>query len=135
VSGYAVPWAATVIGHLPSFLIIHGLFFLARRDLERFAAPFATLFLDLVRYIDEQWDVLVSCIKNGTLPDLEGIGHVRAHLQESPPMVNMILNVAAEGLHRHSSLQIPRAQRSCLTSALRPPLRDGSPAFGQTRAC
>ena len=124
-----------MIGHLPSFLIIHGLFFLTRRDLERFAVPFVTLFLDLVHYIDEQWDILVSCIKNGTLPDLEGIGHVRAHLQESLPLVNTIQNVAAEGLHRHGSLPIPCAQRSCLTSALRSPLRDGSPTFGQTRAC
>ncbi|KAI9571597.1 GH3 auxin-responsive promoter-domain-containing protein [Boletus coccyginus] len=36
VSGYAVPLAATVIGHFPSFLIIHGLFFLARRDVDLF---------------------------------------------------------------------------------------------------
>ena len=28
---YAVPWAATTIVHRPSFLTIHGLFFLTRR--------------------------------------------------------------------------------------------------------
>lgn len=83
VSGYAVPLAATVIGHLPSFLIIHGLFFLARRDLSRFFLPFPTVFVDLIRHIDEQWDVLVSCIRDGTLPDLEGLGHVQEYLQAS----------------------------------------------------
>ncbi|KAG9312153.1 GH3 auxin-responsive promoter [Chiua virens] len=81
VPGYAVPWAATVIGYIPSFLTIHGLFFLARRDLEQFFAPYGTLFIDLIRRIDEHWDLLVSCIRDGTVPDLQGIAHVRAHLQ------------------------------------------------------
>ncbi|KAG9312134.1 GH3 auxin-responsive promoter [Chiua virens] len=81
VPGYAVPWAATVIGYISSFLTIHGLFFLARRDLEQFYVPFGTLFVDLIRRIDEHWDLLVSCIRDGTVPDLQGIAHVRAHLQ------------------------------------------------------
>lgn len=72
-----------MVGHLPSFLIIHGLFFLARRDLEHFAIPFATSFLDFVQYIDQRWDVLISCIRDGTLPDLEGIDDVREYLKVS----------------------------------------------------
>ena len=39
------------------------------------------MFIDLIRCIDEQWDTLVSCVRDGNLPDLEGIDHVREHLQ------------------------------------------------------
>ena len=81
MSGYAVPWAATVIEYFPSLLLIHGLFFLSKRDINRFIVAFATQFVDLIRHIDERWDDLVSCIRDGTLPDLKGIDHVRKHLQ------------------------------------------------------
>ncbi|KAG9312101.1 GH3 auxin-responsive promoter [Chiua virens] len=87
---YAVPWAATVIVHLPSFLIIHGLFFLVHRNLELFHIPYSTTFVDLIRYIDEQWDLLVSSIRDGTVPTtLEGIEHVRVHLQVRSQSINM----------------------------------------------
>ena len=84
VAGYTVPWAATTIGHLPSFLIVHALFFLAHRDLDHFAVPFATLFLDFIHHIDAQWPMLVACIRDGTVPDLQGIEHIRTYLQASP---------------------------------------------------
>ena len=129
VSGYAVPWAATVIGYFPSFLIIHGLFFLAHRDVYQFYTPIAATFVDLIRHIDELWDVLVSCIRDGRLPDLEGIDHVREYLQVSQRSMNM--NVVTEALRRFTSMQIPSAQQNCLRSGPRPLLKDGSPAFGQ----
>ncbi|KAH0828160.1 GH3 auxin-responsive promoter-domain-containing protein [Lanmaoa asiatica] len=116
VPGYASPWAASLVKHLSSFLIVHGLFFLASRDVGGFYLVFATMFVDLIRHIDEQWDVLVSCIRDGTLPDLEGADHVRKYLQASP---------------RHSSMQIPSAQQNYLKSGLRSPSKDGPPAFGQ----
>jgi len=74
-----------MIGHFPSLLIIHGLFFLASRDVDRFVVLFAPQFVDLIRQINEHWDVLVSCIRDGTLPDLKGIDHVREYLQASYP--------------------------------------------------
>ena len=89
VSGYAVPWAATVIGYFPSFLVIHGLFFIANRDVYQFRTPFPTLFIDLIRHIDEHWDMLMSCIRDGRLPDLEGIDHVREYLQASQRSMNI----------------------------------------------
>ncbi|KAG9312152.1 GH3 auxin-responsive promoter [Chiua virens] len=89
--GYAVPWAATVIGYFPSFLIIHGLFWLARRDIEQFLIPFSTTFIDLFRRIDEQWEVLVSCIRDGKLPDLEGIDH--AHFIADPERAAELLDI------------------------------------------
>lgn len=80
---YAVPWAATVISHYPSFLTIYGLFFLTRRDIDLFFVVFAMAFVDCMREINEQWDMLVCCIRNGVLPDLDGIDQVREHLQAS----------------------------------------------------
>ncbi|KAH0828162.1 hypothetical protein J3R83DRAFT_3861 [Lanmaoa asiatica] len=129
VPGYAVPWAATVVKHPSSFLIIHGLFFLVCRDVVAFYAPYPTVFIDCVRHIDEQWDVLVSCIRDGTLPDLEGSDHVQKYLQASPRPMN--LTVVTEALLRHCSTQILSAQQNYLKSGLRSPSKDGSPAFGQ----
>ena len=131
VSGYAAPWAATVIRYYPSFLLIHGLFFLARGNVLRFHILFATQFVDLVRHIDERWDVLVSCIRDGTLPDLNGIDHVREYLQASQRSINMKLNIVTEVSSRLISTLTPSAQQNSLRSGLHSPLKDGSPAFGQ----
>ncbi|KIJ06281.1 hypothetical protein PAXINDRAFT_140712 [Paxillus involutus ATCC 200175] len=79
--GQVSPWAASMINNHRSFLMIHALFCLACRDLDRLAMTFAPLFIDLIRYVDEEWDTFLACIKDGTVPDLEGIDHVRAHLQ------------------------------------------------------
>ncbi|KIJ04582.1 hypothetical protein PAXINDRAFT_94548, partial [Paxillus involutus ATCC 200175] len=79
--GQVSPWAAFLIVDHRSFLMMHALFCLARRDLDRWLMTFATLFMDLICYVDKEWDTLVACIKDGTIPDLEGIDHVRAHLQ------------------------------------------------------
>ncbi|KAG6375687.1 GH3 auxin-responsive promoter [Boletus reticuloceps] len=89
VSGAAAPWAATVIGYFPSFLTIHGLFFLAHRNVCFFCTTFATQFVDLIRCIDEHWDMLVSCIRDGTLPDVQGIDHVREYLQAGRWSIDM----------------------------------------------
>ncbi|KIK75756.1 hypothetical protein PAXRUDRAFT_29048 [Paxillus rubicundulus Ve08.2h10] len=61
--------------------MIHALFCLASRDLERWVMIFAPVFMDLIRHVDEEWDMLVTCIKDGIIPGLEGIDPVRAHLQ------------------------------------------------------
>jgi hypothetical protein len=131
VSGYAVPWAATVIEYFPSFLIIHGLFFLAHRNVYQFYTPFATLFVDFIRHINEHWDMLVSCIRDGRLPDLEGIDHVREYLQASQRLMNM--NAVTEALRRLTSMPIQSAHQNCLRSGRHSPLKDGSLAFGQKR--
>ncbi|KAF9221101.1 hypothetical protein BS17DRAFT_768874 [Gyrodon lividus] len=81
IPGEVAPWAASMITHHRSFLMIHALFYLTCRDLDRFFITFATLFIDLMRHVDEEWDMLVICIRDGIIPDLEGIERVRAHLQ------------------------------------------------------
>ncbi|KIJ13245.1 hypothetical protein PAXINDRAFT_100830 [Paxillus involutus ATCC 200175] len=81
VPGQAAPWAASLITHHRFFLTIHALFCLVSRDLDRLIMTFAPVFMDLLRHVDEEWDMVLTCIKDGTIPDLEGIDHVRAHLQ------------------------------------------------------
>ncbi|KAF8833580.1 hypothetical protein BDN67DRAFT_976529 [Paxillus ammoniavirescens] len=75
------PWAASMIRRQQSLLKMHALFCLASRDLESFSTTFAPVFIDLIRHMDEGWDMFIACINDGTIPDLEGIDHVRAHLQ------------------------------------------------------
>ncbi|KAF8835122.1 hypothetical protein BDN67DRAFT_975581, partial [Paxillus ammoniavirescens] len=79
--GHVSPRAASMIRGHRSLLMIHALFCLVCRDLDRFVTTFAPVFIDLICHIDEGWDMFVACIKDGTIPDLEGIDHVRAHLQ------------------------------------------------------
>ncbi|KAF8839245.1 hypothetical protein BDN67DRAFT_970390 [Paxillus ammoniavirescens] len=79
--GQVAPWAASLIARPRSFLLIQALFCLSSRDLERWVMTFAPVFMDLMRHVDEEWDMLVTCIKDGIIPDLEGIDHVRAHLE------------------------------------------------------
>ncbi|KAF8836521.1 hypothetical protein BDN67DRAFT_1014635 [Paxillus ammoniavirescens] len=78
-------WPSLTVGSLldqqSSILMIHALFCLACRDLDRLIATFAPLFIDLIRYVDKEWDTFLSCIKDGTIPDLEGIDYVRTYLQ------------------------------------------------------
>lgn len=67
-----------------SLLMIHALFCLARPDLDQNFVTFATFFfVDLVRCVNEEWDMLVMCIRDGRIPDLDDIGHLRVYLQAS----------------------------------------------------
>ncbi|KAH0825952.1 GH3 auxin-responsive promoter [Lanmaoa asiatica] len=79
--GFVAPWAASMIKHHKSFLMIHALFTLACRDLDYIFTSFSTLFYDLVRHVDEEWDMFLSSIRDGTVPDLAGVGEVRSHLE------------------------------------------------------
>jgi len=42
---------------------------------------FVTFFMDMIRYMQEEWVVLLSNIRDGTIPDIDHIGHVRDYLQ------------------------------------------------------
>jgi len=81
VPGLAAPWATGLISHHRSFLLIHALFALADQSLERIATTFVTFFIDLVSYVQDEWDMLLSSIRNGVIPNIEHIDHVRDYLQ------------------------------------------------------
>ncbi|KAN0093413.1 GH3 auxin-responsive promoter [Tylopilus felleus] len=79
--GQVAPWGANMITHNRSFLTIQALFCLVHSDIDQIFVAFATSFVDLLRCADEEWDLLVTCIYDGIIPDLEGIGRLRTHLQ------------------------------------------------------
>ncbi|KIM56344.1 hypothetical protein SCLCIDRAFT_1220376 [Scleroderma citrinum Foug A] len=81
--GHAAPWATGLISHHRSFLLIHSLFALANPTLERIAMTIVTLFMDMMSYMREDWDMLLSSIRDGILPDIPHIDHVRDYLQVS----------------------------------------------------
>ncbi|KAI6025214.1 GH3 auxin-responsive promoter [Pisolithus microcarpus] len=79
--GYVSPWATGFITHHRSFLLIHALFALCDPTVERFLMTFITLFVDLIDYVHENWDLLITGIRDGTIPDVGHIEHVQTYLQ------------------------------------------------------
>ena len=45
---------------------------------------FISTFVDMIRHLDMEFDTVVDCIANGTVPDLDGTAEVRHHLEVSP---------------------------------------------------
>ena len=68
---------------------MHGLFALGSRSLKQMLMSFVTTFVELIGYIDAQFDMITDCIANGTIPDLDGIAHVRHHLEVSIHQLDM----------------------------------------------
>jgi len=62
-------------------MLTHTLFALAEREVEMISVYFSTAILDMILWMEEEWDTLVACIGTGTLPDWEGIDHVREYLE------------------------------------------------------
>ncbi|KAI9459003.1 GH3 auxin-responsive promoter-domain-containing protein [Boletus coccyginus] len=69
VLDHAAPYAAGFIKKRLSFLLIHALFAVGSRSLET------------MRMVFLKFDMVVDCIANGTIPDLDGIAEVRHHLE------------------------------------------------------
>ncbi|KAF8127985.1 GH3 auxin-responsive promoter [Boletus edulis] len=78
---HAAPYAAGFIKKWRSFLLIHGLFALGSRSLESMIMVFINTFVDMIRHLDTEFDTVVDCIANGTIPDLDGIAEFRHHLE------------------------------------------------------
>ncbi|KIJ62984.1 hypothetical protein HYDPIDRAFT_114133 [Hydnomerulius pinastri MD-312] len=79
--GHTAPYAASFIGNWQSFLLIHALFAITNRSVETMAMAFINTFVDMIQYIDQNFDLLMNCIKNGIIPDLDGIAQFRCHLE------------------------------------------------------
>ncbi|KAH7909122.1 GH3 auxin-responsive promoter [Hygrophoropsis aurantiaca] len=75
------PVAVSHIRNYRSFLLMHALFALADAKLQVIHTLFSTVFLDLVRYIEEEWNTLVDSIEKGELPCFKGLDHVREYLE------------------------------------------------------
>lgn len=44
---------------------------------------FLSTFVDMIRHLDIEFDLVVDCIATGTIPDLDGVANVRHHLEAS----------------------------------------------------
>jgi hypothetical protein len=42
---------------------------------------FISTFVDMIRLLDVEFDMMVDCIANGTIPALDGIAEVRHYLE------------------------------------------------------
>ena len=78
---HTAPWATGLIDHHRSFLLIHALFALANPNVERISVGYLTFFVDMVYYMQEEWGMLLSSIRNGVIPDIDHIDHVRDYLR------------------------------------------------------
>ncbi|KAI6121227.1 GH3 auxin-responsive promoter [Pisolithus sp. B1] len=74
------PIAVSFISKYRSFLLMHALFALADTKVETINTLFGTIFIDMIRYVEEEWDNLLRYIETGELPDWEGTDHVRQWL-------------------------------------------------------
>lgn len=83
VPGHVAPWATALIGNRQPYLLIHALFALAEPRVEQIGVIFITIFVDLILRIQEDWEILLSSIRDGIIPDVEGIDNVRIYLQVS----------------------------------------------------
>ncbi|KAF8127941.1 GH3 auxin-responsive promoter [Boletus edulis] len=78
---HAAPYAAGFIKKWRSCLLIHGLFALGSRSLESMVMVFINTFVDMIHHLDTEFDTVVDCVANGTIPDLDGIAEFRHHLE------------------------------------------------------
>ncbi|KAH7884909.1 GH3 auxin-responsive promoter [Phlebopus sp. FC_14] len=83
--GQTAPYAAAFINNWRSFLVVHGLFAMVNKPVETMTMAFINTLVDMIRYVDDEFDMLVDCIETGVFPDLEGIAHLRCHLETKFP--------------------------------------------------
>ncbi|EIW87440.1 hypothetical protein CONPUDRAFT_134583 [Coniophora puteana RWD-64-598 SS2] len=76
------PLAVSFIPQYRTFLLMHALFALADVRLETISTLFGTVFVDMIRYMEEEWDTLVACIEHGTLPGYDGVEAIQPYLQK-----------------------------------------------------
>ncbi|KAF8837395.1 hypothetical protein BDN67DRAFT_991779 [Paxillus ammoniavirescens] len=92
------PVAVSFIRKYRSFLLMHVLFALADPKLETINTLFGTVFVDMIRYMEEEWDVLLDAIETGVLPDWDGIDHVLQYLEPNfPPRPERAADLRAIG--------------------------------------
>ncbi|KAI6007578.1 GH3 auxin-responsive promoter [Pisolithus orientalis] len=68
-----------------TFLLTHTLFALADSKVETISIIFITSAVDMIRYMEEEWETLIASIETGELPAWDEIKDVREHLQPHFP--------------------------------------------------
>ncbi|KAI6044750.1 GH3 auxin-responsive promoter [Pisolithus marmoratus] len=75
------PLAVGFISEYRTFMLTHTLFALANSKIDMICILFSTSVVDMIRYMEEEWDTLIASIETGELPPWDGIQHVREYLQ------------------------------------------------------
>ncbi|OJA21412.1 hypothetical protein AZE42_01925 [Rhizopogon vesiculosus] len=82
IPGQTAPYAVDIIeGHRPHFLM-HALFALGDSKVTTMSFAFANSFVSVLHYIEDEWLLLVDCIENGIIPDIETTDRLRAALKK-----------------------------------------------------
>ncbi|KAI6133976.1 GH3 auxin-responsive promoter [Pisolithus croceorrhizus] len=79
------PIAVGFIREYRTFLLTHTLFALTNNKIETICILFTTSAVDMIRYMEEEWDTLLASIETGELPPWDDIQHVREYLQPHFP--------------------------------------------------
>ncbi|KAI5986935.1 GH3 auxin-responsive promoter, partial [Pisolithus albus] len=92
------PFAAGFVHEYRTFLLTHTLFALANNKIDTILILFSTSAVDMIRYMEEEWDSLLASIETGELPPWDGIQHVREYLQlHFPPRPDRAAELRAVG--------------------------------------
>lgn len=129
VCDHAAPYAAGFIKQWRSFLVIHVLFAVRSRSLEIMSMAFLSTFVDMIRHLDTEFDMVVNAIENGTIPDLDGIADVRQYLEVRHRSSRCILNL---NMSSRTCCLILNVRQSCVLSVVRLLDRGGVASFGPT---
>ncbi|OJA21411.1 hypothetical protein AZE42_01924 [Rhizopogon vesiculosus] len=82
VPGQTAPFVISIVEGYRPFFILHALFVLADPRVTIMCFVFANVFATLVQFIEDEWLLLVDCIENGIIPNLENIHLVRGVLEK-----------------------------------------------------
>ncbi|KAG1731727.1 GH3 auxin-responsive promoter [Suillus lakei] len=82
VPGKTDPYAISLVKNYRAFFILNALFALADRRVTTVRFLFASVFVNFLQYVEDEWPLLVDCIEKGIIPDMENIDHVREPLEK-----------------------------------------------------
>ncbi|KAG2138537.1 GH3 auxin-responsive promoter [Suillus clintonianus] len=82
VPGKTDPFAISLVKSYRAFFILNALFALSDRRVATVRFLFASVFVNFLQYVEEEWPLLVDCIEKGIIPDMENMDHVREPLEK-----------------------------------------------------
>lgn len=82
VPGNTSPYAISLVKNYRAFFILNALFALADCRVTTIRFLFASVFVNFLQYIEDEWTLLIDCVAKGIIPDMENLEHVREPLEK-----------------------------------------------------
>ncbi|KAG2107325.1 GH3 auxin-responsive promoter [Suillus cothurnatus] len=82
VPGRTDPYAISLVKSYRAFFILNALFALADRRVTTIRFLFASVFVNFLQYVEDEWPLLIDCIEKGIIPDMENLDHFRESLEK-----------------------------------------------------